>query len=208
MRIGTRIIKPQDVKRWDAEIYQVSIYRGWLDDIRVVKKCVSACRDKGVPSVMHPVGFPLLEPESFWLTGAHAEHYRSAVTELASILPLSFENAVDTHDALWFWEQFRGSITLDIGHLEAAGMNAVEYVQDLQQDLIERIEYIHLHHNGLFRNGLTDHHPLHIGCRELTALAAFLNRKHDVAVILEINETDMIDDSLSLLRDLRDRLNL
>ncbi len=232
MRIGTRVIRPEDVKRWNAEIYQVSTYKGWIDDIELVKQCACACRDKGVRYVMHPVGFSLFDSDSFWtlkvvagegaetlilhdekgpddgrLAGDDAERYRDAVTELVSIVPLSFENATDTHDVIWFWEHFAESITLDIGHIEAAGMNSVEYVQNLHQDVIHRIEYVHMHHNGEFRNGLTDHHPLHAGCRELAALESLVNRKHDVAVILEINETEMIDDSLDLLRDLRDRIN-
>lgn len=232
MKIGTRVIHPKDLKRWNAELYQVSMYRGRLDDIETVKQCVSACRDKGVPCVLHPVGFPLLDPDSFQilkiiaketgetmilhdekgpgsgrLTGDDADQYRNAVKELSSMVPLSFENATDTHDAPWFWQQFAESITLDIGHVEAAGMNSVKYVQTLHQDLINRIEYIHMHHNGSFRNGLTDHHPLHAGCRELAALETLVLRKHEVAVILEINETEMIDHSLGLLMELRDRVS-
>ena len=231
MRIGTRIVRPDDVKRWDAEIYQVSMYRGWIDDIGLVKQCVRACVEKGVRYVMHPVGFPLLDIDSFGtlkviagegaerlilhdergqdggrISGVEADRFRDAVAELASIVPLSFENATDTHDVLWFWEHFAGSITLDIGHIEAAGMNSVEYVQNLDQKVIKTIEYVHIHHNGEFRNGLTDHHPIYEGCRELAALEALVNRKHDVAAILEINETDMIDESLGLLRDLRGRI--
>lgn len=233
MKIGTRVIRPEDVKRWNAELYQISMYRGWIDDIELVKQCLFACRDKGVPCVLHPVGFPLLDPDSFQrlkviaqetgeliilhdekgpgsrrLTGDDADQYRDAIKELSSMVPLSFENATDTHDAHWFWGQFAESVTLDIGHVEAAGMNSVEYVQNLHQDLINRMEYIHMHHNGSFRNGLTDHHPLRAGCRELAALEALVLRKHEVAVILEINETHMIDHSLGLLRDLRDRVNM
>jgi sugar phosphate isomerase/epimerase len=231
MRIGTRIVRPDDVKRWDAEIYQISMYRGWIDDIGLVKQCVRSCIEKSVSYVMHPVGFPLLDHDSFGMlkviaevgaekmilhdersrdgeriTGINVDRFGEAVSELASFVPLSFENATDTHDALWFWEHFADSITLDIGHIEAAGMNSVEYIQHLDQEVIKRIEYVHIHHNGEFRNGLTDHHPLHGGCRELEALDTLLRRNHDVAVILEINETDMIDDSLGLLRDLRERI--
>jgi hypothetical protein len=231
MRIGTRVIRPKDVRRWDAEIYQVSMYRGWIESISLLKHCVSACRDKGVPGVVHPVGFSLLDKESFRalkkiakeggepiilhdekdpngkrLSGKTADQFRNAFQELGYLVPLSFENAGDTHDAPWFWEQFGGSITLDIGHIEAAGLNSIEFVQGLPAKLVERIEYVHMHHNGTFRSGLTDHHPLNPDCRELSALETLVKRKQDVAVILEINETEMIDDSLGLLRDLRDRV--
>jgi hypothetical protein len=58
-----------------------------------------------------------------------------------------------------------------------------------------------MHHNGKWRNGLTDHWPLEEGCRELEALKALLKRKRDLSVILEINETWETDKSLRLLRD-------
>lgn len=232
MRIGTRVIRPEDVQRWSAEIYQINLYKGWIDDIELMRQCARACRDRDARYVMHPVGFPILDHDSFRtlkaVAGEGAEtlilhdekdpdggriegnieaRYRDAITELASIVPLSFENATDTHDAIRFWAHFADSITLDIGHVEAAGMNSVEYVRDLDRELMNRIEYVHMHHNGEFRNGLTDHHPLHEGCRELAALEALLVRKYDVAVILEINETDMIDESLDMLRDLRSGMN-
>lgn len=231
MRIGTRIIRPEDVKRWDAELYQVSMYKGWIEDIELVKQCTGACREKGTPSVIHPVGFSLLHPDSLRtlkviarevdealilhdergpvgerLSGEEAGRLRDASGELFSLAPLSFENAADTEDVQWFWRSFAESITLDIGHVEAAGMNSIDFVQALDQVFINRIQYVHIHHNGEFRKGLTDHHPLTSGCRELKSLEELLKRKRDLCVILEINETDRIDDSLKLLRDLRDRL--
>ncbi len=65
---------------------------------------------------------------------------------------------------------------------------------------------MHIHRNNGWHGGLTDHWPLSPDCRELRALEELIKIKSDVSIILEINETEMTEDSLKILRALRDRL--
>jgi len=69
--------------------------------------------------------------------------------------------------------------------------------------LLSRVEYIHLHRNNGLRGGLTDHWPITRKCREVNALKELLKKKSDIKVILEINETEEIEENLRILGELR-----
>jgi sugar phosphate isomerase/epimerase len=122
---------------------------------------------------------------------------------LQSVTPVSFENATDTRDVIWFWNNYADSITLDIGHVEVAGMDSVQFVNFLDTSLIDKIQYVHLHRNNGWRNGLTDHWYITPDCKEVKALKELLRRKQDVGIILEINETEKTEESLRILRQIR-----
>jgi hypothetical protein len=229
MRIGYRVVNPDDVGRWEGDIVQVSLYRGLGDNLRIMEECVRACVEKGMPYVLHPVSYPLLDPGAFGelrsmaahaglalilhderargggrLIGPDETRFLDALGELSRVAPVSFENAIDTQDAPWFWEKFAGSVTLDIGHMEAAGLDSAGFIASLDEECIKKVDYVHIHRNGEWRGGLTDHWPLRAGCRELLGLRELIRRKRDLAVILEINEIEETEGSLSLLRAVRD----
>jgi sugar phosphate isomerase/epimerase len=224
---GYRVLYPEEVGTWEADILQVTVYRGLRDNIGLMKNCARMCREMGFPYVVHPVGYSLLEeetlrslrvmaqwsdralilhdersPEGGRLGGAHEDRFRGALKELSSMAVISFENATYTPDATWFWKNYADSITLDIGHVEAAGLDSEEFVRSLESADVEKIQYVHMHRNNGLRGGLTDHWPLAPGCRELGALEELLKRRQDITVILEINETEMTGESLKLLREL------
>jgi len=233
VRIGSRIVYPEEVTLWDMEIVQISVYKGWPDNIKHMKGCVEACRDNKIPFVIHPVGYNLLDPsneetlilmaelsdESLIvhdelsanggrLTSDEQRTFTSVLNKLREHGPVSIENAADTSDVHWFWDTFADSITLDLGHMESAGLDSVDFVSALSVEVIEKTEYVHIHRNGEFRNGLTDHWYLLPRCRELSALKTLAARKSDVSVILEINELEKIGESLSLLLKLRTDLRI
>jgi sugar phosphate isomerase/epimerase len=225
MRIGYRITGPDEVGRWDGEFVQISLYRRLGDNMKKIKECVGACRDKKMPYVLHPVSYPLLDPGAFEelramasnagealilhdetapgggrLIGEHGERFIDVLWELERRTPVSLENAINTPDAPWFWARFARSVTLDIGHMEAAGVDSVGFISSLDEDCIRKVDYVHIHHNNGLRGGLTDHWPLRAGCRELEGLRALLRRKRDFGVILEINEIEETAESLALIR--------
>jgi sugar phosphate isomerase/epimerase len=231
MQIGYRVVSPEEVGRWETDLIQISAYRGGLDNVDRVRQCARACREKGLPFVVHPVSYSLLDagasgellemaeladralilhdekgPSGKRLHGQYDALFRQAAGELSRHASLSFENATDTADAVWFWDSYADSVTLDIGHAEAAGFDSVEFVAGLSDELVGRIRYVHMHRNGELRGGLTDHWPLMEGCRELRALKALLDRNPDVSAILEINETEQTGESLRMLRELSDRV--
>lgn len=226
MKAGYRVVSPREVGLHDADLVQISAYGTSKDNVKAVRRCAKECRKRGIPYVIHPVGCPLLgrgtlegliemaemsnlalilhderTPEGSRLHGEYSKQFRRIAEELSRHAPISFENAHDTGDAPWFWENFADSVTLDIGHVEAAGFDSVEYVRALDASCVEKIHFVHMHHNGEWRRGLTDHWPLERGCRELDALSALLERKRDISVILEINETWETEKSLGLLRE-------
>lgn len=141
-------------------------------------------------------------PPGSRLFGLWDKYYREALGELEGICKVSIENAINSHDVEWFWRNYASSITIDIGHLEAAGINAQKWVKDFPSDLLDKVEYIHLHRNNGLRAGLTDHWPIKKGCRELKALESLLKRKSDIKVILEVNETEAMEENLRILREL------
>jgi sugar phosphate isomerase/epimerase len=227
MFTGYRVVSPQEVGRWEADLIQISAYGGGQDNIRRIRRCAEACTRMGIQYVVHPVSCPVLDQRNFddlmeiagmagralilhdergrggdRLSGKDDNVFRQRVLELGDRSALSFENAVNTADAPWFWKNYAGSITLDLGHVEAAGFDSTDYVRGLDPALVERIDYVHMHHNGSLRGGLTDHWPLVAGCRELKALGELLKMKTDLCVILELNETGQTGESLRLLRQL------
>jgi hypothetical protein len=229
MRIGTRIHSPQGVTRWDTDILQISVYYGRGDNINQIKECAAFCREKKRRYVIHPVFYSILNETMFkdlkvmaeWtdlalilhdektsdygrITGEHETTFRMLLRELQSLATVSFENAVDTKDVLWFWNTYADSITLDIGHIELAGMDSVEFVKSLDTEVIDKIQYVHLHRNNGWRNGLTDHWYITADCREVKALKELLGRKQDIGVILEVIEREMIQDNLDLLNAIRE----
>jgi sugar phosphate isomerase/epimerase len=232
MNIGTRVLFPKEVGIWNADLLQISVYFGKKGNLDRVRDCAHMCKEAGIRYVVHPVGYFLLQKEMFQelgeiaklsdlslilhdekapdgnrIEGKYEAHFRKAIENLSSITNVSFENATDTRDVRWFWSNYADSVTLDIGHIEAIGFDSVEFVLSLEEDCIKKIQYVHMHRNNGWRGGLTDHWPLSHDCRELRALKELIKIKTDVSVILEINETEMIEESLKLLRALRDELN-
>lgn len=228
MRIGTRVISPQQVHRWKAEIIQISVYYGKKGNLETVRKCAAECKGAGIQFVIHPVGYYLNSERSVnelmdmaeWtdigmilhderapsgerLMGRYGERFRQFMGELSLKTHISFENAVKTADVEWFWDTFADSITLDIGHVEAAGIDSSKFINNLKQETINKIEFVHMHRNNGWRNGLTDHWHLLNDCREIGALRELLKKKTDIDVILEINEIEMLDQSIAMLRMIR-----
>jgi hypothetical protein len=233
MTIGTRVVHQEEIGVWNAELLQISIYCEMKDNIEIMKDCVYKCRDMGIRYVIHPVSYSLLQkdlfkellkiaefsdialilhdertPESEKLIGQYETQFRDALKELKSITDISFENATDTRDVQWFWENYAESITLDIGHVESSGLNSVEFVKSLNKDCIQRVQFVHIHRNNIMRGGITDHWPLTPDCRELRALKELIKIKPDVGVILEINEINKIGDNIRLLNELRQTLRI
>ena len=225
MLVGYRITRPEEAGRFRADLVQISVYRGMGGNLERVKTCAHACMEIGRPYVIHPVNYSLLDedPQTLsdlkamarWsdlgfilhdevshggerVTGRPAEAFRKNLDELNALAPVSFENAVNVRDVLWFWSNFAGSVTLDVGHLEAAGIDALEFVKALDAATAGKIDFVHMHRKHLFRGGLVDHWPLVPGCRELAALRELLKSRPGVRAILELNE-DETEDNLKLL---------
>ena len=144
------------------------------------------------------------------LSVAEADTYEKNVMEISGLCHLSIENSYDSGDSTWFWERFvvpappGVSITLDIGHLELAGLDSVLFIRDLPQRFIERIKFAHLHHHD--HRGpreVQDHKPLVSGCREIEALKVLLARKSDIRIVLELDAAeDGMRQSIELLKNL------
>ena len=134
------------------------------------------------------------------LGGEWKYSYMSALAELEQICPVSIENARDSTDAFWFWDTYARSITFDIGHFEAAGMDTFQVVYDLQEEMVEKLDYIHIHrNNGMKDIGITDHWPLVEGCAELEILKKLLEKKPEAKVILEVDGENDIKESLDVI---------
>jgi hypothetical protein len=231
MIIGTRILYAEEVEFWNAEFLQISVYHGMENNIEMMINSARACREAGIRYVIHPVRYSLLQeemlkdillmaewtdlalilhdertPEGKRLSGQHETRFRNALERLQSVTPISLENAVDTGDIHWFWEKFAESVTLDIGHVESSGLDSVEFVSTLDETVLQKIQFVHIHRNNGLRGGITDHWPISTDCREIRALRSLMLVKNDVNVILEINEIEQIDESLDILKSLRDEL--
>ncbi len=130
--------------------------------------------------------------------------------EVSNFCHVSIENSFNSSDVLWFWERFAVStsddvsITLDIGHLELAGVDSIAFVRNMPQRFIDHMRFVHMHHhNGLEMSRVKDHLPLVPGCREIEALQVLLKRKQDVWVVLELDAgQDGMRQSIELLKDL------
>jgi len=233
MKIGTRILYPEEVDIWKAELLQITVYYGMKHNLDILDDCVHACKKAGIRYVIHPVGYSILDqemlkdvrkmaehtdiamilhdersPDGGRIESRHRDRFLSAVAELGSVTGLSFENAANTHDVRWFWDTFAESITLDIGHIESSGLNSVEFVRALDEDHVRKIRFVHMHRNNGLRGGITDHWPLTTGCREMEALRNLLEARSDISVILELNEIEMIPESLDILKTLRKEITL
>lgn len=233
MLVGSRLVHPDEVGLWEADLVQISVYRGWKDGLKLMRQCASMCRKMALPYVVHPVGYALSagDPEMLQevremagladlalilhdertpgdgrLEGKYREQFQAALHELSPLAHISIENATNTGDVRWFWLNYGDSVTLDIGHIESAGLDSIGFIRDLDGDVVSRVRYVHIHRNNGLHGGITDHWPLRPGCKEVRALGELLKRKPDVSVILEINEREMIEDNLRLLRALRDEL--
>ncbi|MGD2080203.1 MAG: hypothetical protein PVJ36_03630 [Nitrospirota bacterium] len=232
MRIAYRVTRPEDVGRWEGDFAQLSVYRHWEGSLPGAWECVRLLKEQGIRYVIHPVGYSVAaggdqekavmelaevadlgiilhderSPGGGRLSGEREERFRRMIGELSKRTAVSFENANDTGDAPWFWERFAESVTLDIGHVEGAGFDSVKYVSELPAAVVEKIDYVHMHHNNGLRGGLTDHWPLREGCREMKALEALLGRRDGFDAILEINELDEVNESIRMLRALWSRL--
>ncbi len=136
------------------------------------------------------------------LANEAADTYRQGLLELSRLCLVSIENAGANKDIKWFWREYAGSITLDIGHLEVAGIDSIEFARTLEPDLLDAIDFVHMHRVNGTRGGIRDHWGLTEDCRELQALKALLARKKGLRVILEIIEAEDVGKSLDLLRSL------
>jgi hypothetical protein len=231
MIIGTRVLYPEEVGYWNAEIVQISVFNGMKDNLNIMRNCVKAYRTAGTKFVIHPVMYSLLQeelfddlkemarlsdvamilhdertPEGNRLEGQYEARFKNALNELKSIAPISFENAVNTGDVHWFWNNYADSITLDIGHIESFGLDSTIFIKSLDDSFISKIHFVHMHRNNGIHGGITDHWPLNRDCREVKALEELVKRKSDVSVILELNEVDQIGESLEVLAEIRDKI--
>lgn len=143
------------------------------------------------------------------IDAAGAAAYEHRLREASRLCPVSVENSFNSRDILWFWERFvlsqdgNVSITIDIGHLESAGVDAISFVRDLPARFLERVRFVHMHHKGAERWGVVDHWPLEPGCREMKALQALLERKQDLWVILELDAgREGVRESAKLLQEM------
>ena len=233
MKIGTRILYPEEAGLRNADILQISVYNGMKDNLGIMKDCAIACRDAGIRYVVHPVGYSLLQeetlkdimemaehtdaalilhdertPEGKRIEGKHGTVFTNYLEKIKSVATVSFENAVNTEDVQWFWDRYADSITLDVGHVESSGLNSIEFVKSLDKASVGKIQFVHMHRDNGLHGNITDHWPLNYNCREVRALEELLKIKPDVSVILEINEVEEIDESMEILRALRDRLGI
>lgn len=232
MKIGSRALTPREVGLYQVDIIQVAFYDGGSGGIRTMEACARRCRELEIPFVLHPVGYTLLygphleelreaagladlgmiihdetSPQGGRLTGEKGDEFRTALRSLKSITAISIENAADTRDIRWFWDAYADSVTIDIGHLEAAGISSAEFMKALDDKTIGKINYVHLHRQDGWHDNLTDHWPLTAGCKELNGLEALLRRKQDFTVILEIAGTGGVPESLDLVRELYQRVS-
>ena len=136
------------------------------------------------------------------LAGEEADAYRQSLLELSRLCVISIENAGANKDVTWFWREYAESITLDIGHLEVAGIDSIKFVKSLESDILEKIDFVHVHRVNGVRGGIRDHWGLTEDCRELIALKELLARKKELRLILEIIEAEDVEKSLDLLRSL------
>lgn len=143
------------------------------------------------------------------LSPAEEAVFEKHLAEISGLCPVSIENAFNSGDITRFWERFvvpapeTVSITVDIGHLESADIDAIAFVRDLPQRLAGRVNFVHMHHKDRERFGIKDHWPLVAGCREIEALQALLARRPDAWVVLELDTAgDGLARSIELLKGL------
>jgi len=141
-------------------------------------------------------------------SSAEAERYEKNVNEIRGLCHVSIENSFNSGDITWFWERFvkpaadNLSLTLDVGHLELAGLDSAEFVRNMPQRLVERTTFVHMHHHDpLGQGSVKDHRALIPDCREIRALKELLKRKQDLWIVLELDsQEDGMRQSIDLLR--------
>ncbi len=133
------------------------------------------------------------------LSGERLAQYQTNLKRLSLRCPVSIENANNTSDIDWFWQEIGGSITLDMGHFESSGIDSAEKVKSLPDEILERVNYVHMHRKNGDHGGILDHWPLTENCREVHAFSELARRKRDVSIILEVNEMDQVGESLDIL---------
>jgi sugar phosphate isomerase/epimerase len=143
------------------------------------------------------------------LSAEEESAFERNLREISSLCHVSIENAFNSGDITWFWERFviparsNVSITVDIGHLESAGIDSIAFIRHMPEHLAERVHFVHMHHKAEERYGIKDHWPLVSGCREIKALKVLLKRKQDVLVILELDAAEYgVRQSIELLKKL------
>lgn len=224
-------MEPADIGAWDGQIVQISIYRNWGGSVELAHRLFEQTMKAGLAHVLHPVGYSLLNKEDVAfirsilslsgealilhdergpggerLSGESLSRYEDGLASLREGSTVSLENSEHSADALWFWRHMGGSVTLDIGHMESFGLDSMEFIRELPGDIIQRVDYVHMHHNNGLHGGITDHWPLRTGCRELRALEELLKRRSGFGVILEINEREETSESLRLIGELLERV--
>ncbi len=163
---------------------------GIMEDVRIM------ARNADIALIVHDETMP----DSSRLKGEAADAYDRAVKELSEICPVSVENSSNSHDIRWFWDRYARSITLDIGHLEAAKIDSGAFVKDTADRLSARLDFVHLHRVNSMRKGLVDHWGLVEGCKELHTLERVLSITRSCGIILEIIEEEDVEKSLELVR--------
>ena len=128
------------------------------------------------------------------LAGEAADAYRQSLLEASRLCVVSIENAGANKDIKWFWREYAKSITLDIGHLEVAGIDSFKFVRTLEPDLLQKIEFVPLHRVNGIRGGIRDHWGLTEDCREFKALRELLSRKKGCGLYLGIIESERCRD--------------
>jgi len=173
-------------------------------DTRAVMRRLAAASDLGI--IIHDEG----KGKGKRLSVAEEAEFERNLGVISECCPVSIENAFNSGDITWFWERFvvpapeRVSITIDIGHLESADIDAIAFIRSLPNRLTDRIRFVHMHHRASERYGIKDHWPLVSGCREIEALKELLQRRPDVWVIVELDaEEDGMAQSIELLNQVR-----
>lgn len=145
------------------------------------------------------------------LAGPESVQYGVNVRSVSRLCPVSIENSFNSGDITWFWERFvlpmpeTVTITMDIGHLELAGINSVNFVEDLSGNLLSRLRFVHMHHHEAGARGVRDHRPLARGCREIEALKLLAKRKKDLWVIVELDAAEAgMKESIDLLEGMKE----
>ncbi len=148
--------------------------------------------------IVHDETVPGLGP----LQGKWSHAYSEAVAEIEKICPVSIENGTDCPGIVSFWKTHARSLVFDIGHFEVAGMDCHAVMDNMvAEDLIAKLDYIHLHRMGEMRPRILvcDHWPLVEGCPELEILKRLLELKPDAQVILEVDGEENLRSSLEVL---------
>lgn len=245
MKLGYRIIRPQDVGIHSLQFAQISLWRsanwGIAEGESAVQEAIEiagACKAFGIRTVFHPLEYPLsgaYAPQSLGvmrrlmsaadlgiiihdeggtggarLSAEEESAFERNLLAISSFCHVSIENSFNSSDVTWFWERFAVStsddvsITLDIGHLELAGIDSIAFVRNMPQRLIDRMRFVHMHHHDEWQSyGVKDHRPLLPGCREIEALKVLLKRKNDLWVVLELDAAqDGMRQSIELLQSI------